>query len=418
MSAKLTLREMQELAISHQGKCLSKIYTNAITKLQWQCSEGHSWEAVPISVKSGHWCPDCGGRKKLTIEEMHSIAREKGGKCLTKEYVNARTKLKWQCSKKHCWNAKPDTVKRGSWCPYCIGRGKTIEDMRRLAKAKGGKCLAKKYIACEIHLLWECKAGHRWKCTPSNIQRGKWCPYCYGNIKQTLKDMQDLAKKKGGECLSQEYVNIDTKLKWQCETGHAWDAIPYTIKNLNTWCPHCSNNARLTIEKMQKIVKKNGGRCLSTIYRNNSTSLLWECNEKHQWKARVSAIRNNGSWCPICSAGRSEKECRKILESLCKKAFPKARPIWLRNHKGNQMELDGYCKELNVAFEYQGEQHFRQHRFFHSRMSLKERKLSDTIKRKLCEQHGVMLIEIPYTVKLENMKRYIFLQFRLRQEPT
>ena len=57
---------------------------------------------------------------KLTIEEMHSFAQERGGKCLSKEYINARTKLKWQCKEGHIWETKPANVRRGKWCPYLL----------------------------------------------------------------------------------------------------------------------------------------------------------------------------------------------------------------------------------------------------------------------------------------------------------
>jgi len=53
--------------------------------------------------------------KKLTIEEMQRIAESRGGKCLSEKYINNRTKLKWQCEKGHIWEAAP----RRSWCPYC-----------------------------------------------------------------------------------------------------------------------------------------------------------------------------------------------------------------------------------------------------------------------------------------------------------
>ncbi|PKM92484.1 MAG: hypothetical protein CVU81_00175, partial [Euryarchaeota archaeon HGW-Euryarchaeota-1] len=46
------------------GKCLSTKYINANTKLKWQCKEGHRWEAIPSSIKKGSWCPVCARKNK------------------------------------------------------------------------------------------------------------------------------------------------------------------------------------------------------------------------------------------------------------------------------------------------------------------------------------------------------------------
>ncbi|PKP58873.1 MAG: hypothetical protein CVT88_06570 [Candidatus Altiarchaeales archaeon HGW-Altiarchaeales-1] len=94
---KITIEDMQKLAESKRGKCLSTEYVNALTKLKWMCKEGHTWEAIPKCIKSGHWCPYCAGNAKLTIEDMQELAKNNGGKCLSTEYINTRTKLKWQC---------------------------------------------------------------------------------------------------------------------------------------------------------------------------------------------------------------------------------------------------------------------------------------------------------------------------------
>lgn len=58
--------------------------------------------------------------KKLTLEEAQGIAKERGGKCLSKTYVNNRSKLTWQCSSGHVWKASLAHVKcNKSWCPRC-----------------------------------------------------------------------------------------------------------------------------------------------------------------------------------------------------------------------------------------------------------------------------------------------------------
>lgn len=58
----LTIADMREAAIFRGGKCLSatmkkgEIYEN----LQWQCAEGHIFDASPMTVlRAGHWCPKC-----------------------------------------------------------------------------------------------------------------------------------------------------------------------------------------------------------------------------------------------------------------------------------------------------------------------------------------------------------------------
>ena len=35
-----------------------------------------------------------------------------------------------------------------------------------------------------------------------------------------LHDMQDLAKKYNGRCLTKKYINVHTKLLWECEKGY------------------------------------------------------------------------------------------------------------------------------------------------------------------------------------------------------
>jgi hypothetical protein len=176
------LREMQELAAEHGGRCLSTAYGGTHTKLLWQCSEGHKpWPAEPNSIRQGHWCPACNGLAPVTIERMHALAAERGGRCLSTVYVNALTKLLWQCGEGHePWLAKPNDIQQGHWCPTCsrCARG-TIEKMHALAAKRGGKCLSTEYVNNHTKLLWQCGEGHEtWLAKPNDIQTGYWCPTC------------------------------------------------------------------------------------------------------------------------------------------------------------------------------------------------------------------------------------------------
>ena len=53
------LEELQKLAESHGGKCLSREFRGNRAKLIWQCGNNHVWEATPLKIKKGHWCPKC-----------------------------------------------------------------------------------------------------------------------------------------------------------------------------------------------------------------------------------------------------------------------------------------------------------------------------------------------------------------------
>ena len=55
--------------------------------------------------------------KKGTIEEMQELAAANGGKCLSTEYVDSKSKLIWQSAEGREWMATPDSVRQGKWCP-------------------------------------------------------------------------------------------------------------------------------------------------------------------------------------------------------------------------------------------------------------------------------------------------------------
>ena len=405
-----TIEDMIEIAKERGGECLSDQYINTHTKLRWKCDKGHIWENSPSNIKRGQWCPYCSGRYNLSLEKMKDIAKERGGECLSNQYINSDTKLKWRCSEGHIWEATPSNIlNRKSWCPFCSGTMKlNIEQMKDIARERGGECLSDQYINTHTKLSWRCSEGHEWDAESSCIRSGSWCPICSGNTQLTLEEMKDIAKERGGECLSDQYINTHTKLSWRCSEGHEWDAESSCIRS-GSWCPICSGNTQLTLEDMKNIAKERGGECLSKEYINSHTKLSWRCSEGHEWDAEPSKIKF-GQWCPYCGIGIGEEISRKMFEILFDDNFPRIRPKWLINpHTGKRLELDGYCKNINLAFEYQGEQHYIDNiHFYKGRGSLEKRKQYDRIKRQLCLEKGIILIEIPYYIDFKDLPNYIF----------
>jgi len=179
---------MRALAAKHKGECLSKRYIDSQTKLKWRCHRKHVWHAVPTSIKAGTWCIKCHAIDRMfSIEMMHAAAKKRGGKCLSKRYAGSTHPLKWQCREGHCWKARPIHVLRGSWCPKCAGKGKyNLNEMRKLAKKRGGRCISKTYGSLQDKYLWVCVDGHKFTATANNVLNGSWCKECSAYLSERL----------------------------------------------------------------------------------------------------------------------------------------------------------------------------------------------------------------------------------------
>ena len=315
-----TLQQMHQMAESRGGNCLSESYRNTATKLEWRCSAGHEWSATPLQIKKGHWCPFCARVARLTLHELQRIAVRKGGQCLSLEYLNSSKPLRWKCGVGHEWLVRPSSVKAGSWCPVCAHNQRLkLEEMQEIAKERGGECLSSSYRNGRTSLLWVCKHGHYWKAAPAKVKsgtrrKGSWCRGCYNwrrrfHAKHSIEAMRELAISRGGACLSTEYVSSKAKLTWQCAAGHNWQALPTSVVQ-GTWCPACAHNQRLELSQLQDIAASRGGACLSQAYVNERTALWWRCADRHEWKAAPGKVVR-GSWCAICATIRRRSKWRR-----------------------------------------------------------------------------------------------------------
>ena len=208
----------------------------------------------------------------------------------------------------------------------------------------------------------------------------------------SIEKCKAFAISKGWECVSTEYINALSHLKWRCSKKHEWDACFHNIKNNNSGCPECAGNAMGSIEKCKAFAISKGWECLSDTYENNKTNLKWRCSKKHEWNASFHSIKNNNTGCPNCLY-KSEAMSRDIFEEEMGYEFPKDRPEFLEG-----LELDGYCPELNMAFEYNGIQHYEYTQHFHHNgesefLAQCER---DIKKYKICKDLKINLIIIPH----------------------
>ena len=109
---------------------------------------------------------------------------------------------------------------------------------------------------------------------------------------------------------------------------------------------------------------------------------------------------------------KGELKCRQFLEKYFnyKYTFSKSRPNFMSNQVTGgkyNLELDCYNPELNLAVEYNGEQHYKYIPFFHkNKEAFYNQKYRDELKRIKCRDLGIKLIEVPCT-ELNNIENYL-----------
>jgi thiol-disulfide isomerase/thioredoxin len=262
----------------------------------------------------------------------------------------------------------------------------TLEFCQELANKNNGLCLSK--VSGKTHDLmeWKCAVPEHlpWKTSLSNIIRGRWCAKCSGVAKHTLDYCMEFAKTKNGQCLDKIYIDVFTKMSWQCNTcNHIWKARFTDIKNNGTWCPNCYKyGQRTSLKNYQDFAKKLGGECLSNSTNSVHDKLLWQCIKGHQWAARFCDIKNKNSWCPTCFSfqPKAQQAVHDFIENL---GF-----LTIFNDKQiiYPKELDIYIPEKKIAIEYCG-------LYWHGEANNKNQSYHLN-KLKLCQEQGIRLITI------------------------
>jgi len=135
-------------------------------------------------------------------------------------------------------------------------------------------------------------------------------------------------------------------------------------------------------------------------------------------------VRKEQGLCLACQAAtkqspasrwRSERLLFAILKILFKdyEFVLNGYYSFLSSPKGQPMQLDWYCPELKLAFELQGEQHYKQVKYFQKdKKAHTYQQDCDRLKRQTCSNKNIHLIEVKTTGPLDRD----FILDKIRQE--
>jgi hypothetical protein len=120
------------------------------------------------------------GKRKLGFAALKDIAEKNGGMCLSKEYLDVKTKYEWICAKGHKFSRSLDSMQsKGSFCTPCSKGEPVIKDLIDFASSRGGQLVSKKYINGSAQYDWRCSKGHKSHRTWFQMKAAKnFCSQC------------------------------------------------------------------------------------------------------------------------------------------------------------------------------------------------------------------------------------------------
>jgi hypothetical protein len=277
------------------------------------------------------------------------------------EYLMSPQNTKTQgCPYPHC-NSKPTQLCYNPDCEKCFFASFASHDnsfyFSDKNKYASGNIIDPRYLFkySQKQYWFKCDENHEFYASLNNVARGSWCPY---------------------PCC--------------CKSGKS-------LCN-NDKCTFCFKASFASSPKV-KYFSPDNNVSPRDLRKSSHNVYKFKCDKGCEFEMRLDHI-TNGSWCRGCK-NPNEEHCRTVLEELTGKKFKNVRPLFLKG-----LELDGYNEDSKLAFEYNGQQHYKFVSLFHfdeDDLIAQQKRDIDKIRR--CKRNKVHLIIIPYWI--ENKKKFI-----------
>lgn len=358
-------------------------------KNEWSCPNNHTIQATTKHILTDPPCRLCKNEKnekifsekkrlaRLTrenkrnerIREVSQILADNGFRTLSVT-ENGPMKFTYICKRDHVSTLMSTVIKNvGAGCKECLKSG--YEEIHKIIDDNQGRLVMSTGESAGDILTIDCKNGHRFEVTNRNLRRrNTFCLECKERTEHKKREEH------------RERLNQKRKDKQE-------------------------ERKRMALEHAER----KGG----SVVWVKGHKVLWRCREGHEWLGSVGKDVTNDIWCRKCMFKEfyRDDEVGKVLDEEYPGMFRRNyRPRWLRNPKtGWPLELGFYSDKEKIAIEVNGRQHYEYSPPFHrTSEDLKYTKYKDGIKSERCEEMGVKLIVIPYTMHVNEVKDYIFSQ--------
>lgn len=225
MPRKLTFDEVKEEFRRRGFVLLDKEYKNATTKMRYRCPKhpDENLKMNVHSLKKGYGCPYCSGNRKPTYPEVRLEFERRGYTLLETEYKNNHTRMRYRCPYHPDENTRISLkdLRNGHGCPFCAGLNKTtLEEAKKEFESRGYLLLEKEFKNARTKMKYQC-SKHKDKIlsiTLNKLKLGRGCPYCAVEKRANMTRGSKHHNWKGGVTLVKDFLrNSDILKDWKSQ---------------------------------------------------------------------------------------------------------------------------------------------------------------------------------------------------------
>ena len=167
--------------------------------------------------------------------------------------------------------------------------------------SKRGVTMCGPYRGMNQKTVFACAKSHFWSATTGNVyHKGKGCPHCSGNARRSVEVINQRLKQDGNSLrIVGEYINNSTKSPFECQKCGRRDCISPASALSGHGCAGCAGNARLSVDQLQRDFKSLGYQIVGRFI-NARTPVAIVCEKGHEWDASPDNVRR-GTGCPTCA---------------------------------------------------------------------------------------------------------------------
>ena len=260
------------------------------------------------------------------FEKFVKTVTQKGGKCVSTEYVSAHDKLKVKCQDGHEFEISPNNLLNNKWCPHCnINYGEEycrfvleyffdvkFKKIRpQWLKTKNNTLLELDGYNEELKIAFEY----------NGLQHYENVPFFFKTEEEFKKRQEDDEYKM--KVCGKEKVNLIV-IPYDVHQNDIPRYIYNKCKDLNikvskdkleTIKDTDYDKCKSKLEEFKELITEKKGTYIDGQYVSRDSNVTIKCHKNHEFTTKFKYIKN-GSWCSTCGLKVKDVSKEKIATTL------------------------------------------------------------------------------------------------------